>query len=118
MAQFRFHTGTAPRKEGKTILQAASLFNQLLHRFPRNEFAALVRNHGAERSAKGVTCWTQFVSMLFCQLGRADFLREICSGLSCCLGKLVYLGIAKAPCRSTLSYANEHRRPIRRRRWC
>ena len=47
--------------------------------------------------------------MLFCQLGRADSLREICNGLSCCLGRLVHLGIAKAPCRSTLSYANEHR---------
>ncbi|WP_321474428.1 IS4 family transposase [uncultured Paludibaculum sp.] len=99
----------ATPKEGKTILQAASLFNQLLHHFPRNEFAALVKKHGAERSAKGFTCWTQFVSMLFCQLGRADSLREICNGLSCCLGKLVHLGIAKAPRRSTLSYANEHR---------
>ncbi|MGJ5819339.1 DUF4372 domain-containing protein [Paludibaculum fermentans] len=33
------------------MLQTASLFNQLLHRFPRNEFAALVKKHGAERSA-------------------------------------------------------------------
>jgi hypothetical protein len=47
--------------------------------------------------------------MLFCQLGRADSLREICNGLACCLGRLVHLGIAKAPRRSTLSYANEHR---------
>jgi hypothetical protein len=47
--------------------------------------------------------------MLFCQLGRADSLREICNGLGCCLGRLVHLGIAKAPRRSTLSYANEHR---------
>jgi hypothetical protein len=47
--------------------------------------------------------------MLFCQLGRADSLREICNGLGCCLGRLVHVGIAKAPCRSTLSYANEHR---------
>jgi len=38
-----------------------------------------------------------------------DSLREICNGLSCCLGKLVHLGIAKAPKKSTLSYANEHR---------
>jgi hypothetical protein len=43
------------------------------------------------------------------QLGRADSLRKICNGLACCLGRLVHLGIAKAPCRSTLSYANEHR---------
>lgn len=96
-------------KEGKTIVQAASLFNQLLQHFPRTEFAALVKQHDAEHAAKGFTCWTQFVSMLFCQLGRADSLREICNGLSCCVGRLVHLGIAKAPCRSTLSYANEHR---------
>jgi hypothetical protein len=96
-------------KEGKTIVQVASLFNQLLQHFPRTEFAALVKKHGAEHAAKGFTCWTQFVSMLFCQLGRADSLREICNGLACCLGRLVHLGIAKAPCRSTLSYANEHR---------
>ena len=85
------------------------MFNQLLQHFPRTEFATLVKKHGGERAAKGFTCWTQFVSMLFCQLGRADSLREICNGLSCCLGRLVHLGIAKAPCRSTLSYANEHR---------
>jgi hypothetical protein len=47
--------------------------------------------------------------MLFCQLARADSLREICGGLSCCLGKLVHLGVGKAPKKSTLSYANEHR---------
>lgn len=91
------------------MVQAASLFNQLLQHFPRTEFAALVKKHKAEHGAKGFTCWTQLVSMLFCQLGRADSLREICSGLACCVGRLVHLGIAKAPCRSTLSYANEHR---------
>jgi hypothetical protein len=68
-----------------------------------------VKKHDAERAAKGFTCWTQFVAMLFCQLGRADSLRDICNGLACCLGRLVHLGIAKAPSRSTLSYANEHR---------
>ena len=91
------------------MVQVASLFNQLLHHFPRLEFGTLVQKHKAERAAKGFDCWTQFVSMLFCQLGHADSLREICNGLSCCLGKLVHLGIAKAPNKSTLSYANEHR---------
>jgi len=91
------------------MVQVASLFNQLLHHFPRLEFASLVKKHKAERAAKGFDCWTQFVAMLFCQLGHADSLREICNGLSCCLGKLVHLGIAKAPNKSTLSYANQHR---------
>ncbi len=46
--------------------------------------------------------------MLFCQLGRAKSLREICGGLACGEGKLSHLGIT-APKRSTLAYANEHR---------
>ena len=91
------------------MVQVASLFNQLLYHFPRLEFAALVKKHRAEGAAKGFNCWTQFVAMLFCQRGHADSLREICNGLSCCLGKLVHLGIAQAPNKSTLSYANEHR---------
>ena len=98
-----------PHKEGKAIIQVASLFNQLLQHFPRTEFASLVKKNDAERCAKGFGCWTQLVSMLFCQLAHADSLREICNGLGCCLGKLVHLGIAKAPNKSTLSYANEHR---------
>lgn len=96
-------------EEGNPIVQAASLFNQLLQHFPRMEFGALVKKHNAERCAKGFSCWSQLVSMLFCQLAHADSLREICNGLGCCLGKLVHLGIGKAPNKSTLSYANEHR---------
>ena len=91
------------------MVLSASLFNQLLHHFPRLEFAALVKKHKAERASKGFSCWTQFVSMLFCQLAHADSLREICNGLACCTGKLVHLGIKDAPNKSTLSYANANR---------
>src|SRR5215813_7177502 len=72
---------TSPTRRAQTIGQAASLLNQLLQHFPRTEFAALVKKHSAEHAAKGFGCWTQFVAMLFCQLGRADSLREICNGL-------------------------------------
>lgn len=91
------------------MVKVASLFSQLLHHVPRSEFARLVARHRAEYDAKGFSCWTQFVAMMFCQLARADSLREICHGLSCCLGKLVHLGVARAPSKSTLSYANAHR---------
>jgi len=47
--------------------------------------------------------------MLFCQLGGAKSLREICGGLAASEGKLRHLGLPEAPPRSTLSYANEHR---------
>ena len=95
--------------EGNVVTRCASLFSQLLEQFPRDEFARLVKKHHAERHAKGFTCWTQFVSMLFCQVARTDSLREICNGLACCLGKLAHLGVSKAPNKSTLSYANGHR---------
>jgi hypothetical protein len=91
------------------MVQAMSLFNQLLRHFPSLEFAALVKKHSAERAAKGFGCRTQLVAMLFCQLAHADSLREIGNGLACCLGKLVHLGIDVAPNKSTLAYANQHR---------
>jgi hypothetical protein len=47
--------------------------------------------------------------MLFCQLGGAKSLREICGGLAASEGKLRHLGLPQAPARSTLAYANEHR---------
>jgi hypothetical protein len=91
------------------MIKISSLFSQLLQEVPRGEFAALVKEHNAEYGAKGFTCWTQFVAMLFCQMARADSLREICNGLACCLGKLIHLGIKTSPKKSTLSYANAHR---------
>lgn len=91
------------------MVQTASLFNQLLHHFPRTEFGALVKKTKAERHARGFTCWGQFVAMLFCQLAQADSLRLICNGLSCCLGKLKHLGISEAPSKSGLAYANRKR---------
>jgi hypothetical protein len=91
------------------MVRSAILFSQLLKQIPRPLFAELVMKHQAERNAKGFTCWCQFVSMLFCQLARADSLREITNGLACCLGKLRHLGLGKSPNKSSLSYANQHR---------
>jgi hypothetical protein len=90
------------------MFKNSSLFNQILHLFDRNDFLRQVHKHKAEHKAKGFTCWQQFVSMLFCQFGRANSLSEITKGLATCAGKLVHLGIT-APKKSTLAYANEHR---------
>jgi hypothetical protein len=87
----------------------ASVFCQLLQVFSRVRFAQLVKKHGTEHGSKGFSSWTQFVAMLFCHLAQAKSLREICDGLRSCEGRLIHLGIAKSPSRSTLSYANEHR---------
>ncbi len=81
----------------------------MLQLFSRAEFERAVVEHRAERHARGFSCWGQFVAMLFCHLGRAQSLREICGGLAASEGKLRHLGLPDAPKRSTLAYANEHR---------
>jgi hypothetical protein len=87
----------------------ASCFAQVLSLVDRNDFARAVIDHNAEHAAKGFSCWDQFTSMMFCQMGGANSLREICGGLATAMGKLVHMGMKEAPRRSTLSYANEHR---------
>jgi hypothetical protein len=84
------------------------MFSQLLKLIPRTDFERIVRQTGAEYRSKGLSSWSQFVAMLFCQLGRAHSLREIEGGLRSCEGKLAHLGI-EVPARSSLSYANGHR---------
>ncbi|HLH09287.1 MAG TPA: IS4 family transposase [Terriglobales bacterium] len=91
------------------MLRVSSIFSQMLQLFSRAEFERAVIEHRAERHARGFTCWGQFVAMLFCHLGRAQSLREICGGLRATEGKLRHLGLPDAPKRSTLAYANEHR---------
>jgi hypothetical protein len=90
------------------VKASCSMFSQVLKLIPRLEFQQIVKETAAEYRAKGVSSWSQFVAMLFCQFGRAHSLREIEGGLKSCEGKLKHLGI-EAPVRSSLSYANRHR---------
>ena len=87
----------------------SSLFSQLLLLVNRHQFARRVKECCAEKAAKGFSCWSQFVAMMFCQLAQAKSLREIIDGLACCEGKLNHLGLQEGPKRSTLSYANSKR---------
>lgn len=91
------------------MVKHASLFSQLIAIIDRKKFHELVYRHNSERFAKKFNSWEHFVSMLFCQLGQAKSLREICGGLACCMGKLKHIGMKTAPNKSTLSYANAHR---------
>lgn len=91
------------------MVRTGSCFAQVLSMVDRYGFDRIIRKMDAERGAKGFRSWDQFVAMLFCQLGSADSLREICGGLSTALGRMVHLGLKEAPKRSTLAYANAHR---------
>lgn len=89
--------------------RVSSIFAQLLQLFPRGKFQEEVNRWQAERHSRGFSSWGQFVAMLFCQVGQAKSLREICNGLMAIEGKLKHLGVASPPNKSTLAYANQHR---------
>jgi len=90
-------------------MKVCSIFSQILKLFSRGGFEQAVKQHKAERTRGVSRVGASFMAMLFCQLGRAHSLREICGGLACCEGHVKHLGVPVAPKRSTLAYANEHR---------
>ena len=50
------------------MVSVASLFAQVLSLISRRGSSRAVRNRDAEKTAKGFSCWDQFVAMLFCRL--------------------------------------------------
>lgn len=91
------------------VQRFCSVFYQILKLVPRTEFQQLVDRHGSDRRSKGFSSWSQFVAMIFCQLGRAQSLREIEQGLASSEGRLQQLGVDRGAKRTTLAYANAHR---------
>ena len=87
----------------------SSLFSQVLGFVDRRRFAKAVQKHRAERYSKGFRSWDQFVAMTFAQFAQCSSLREISSGLASAVGKLRHVDLDRAPSRSTLAYANQHR---------
>jgi hypothetical protein len=75
----------------------------------RENFNKNARKRLADKGSKGFSSWDLMVAMMYLQLAQAKSLREIEYGLKGCVGKLRHLGMAEAPKRSTLSYANAHR---------
>jgi len=94
------------------VTRVCSIFSQILQLIPRLEFESAVRQHNAERHSRGFNSWGQFIAMLFCQLGHAKSLREICGGLAASEGKLKDMSEVVAHCCGLLS--NSHHRIIAR----
>lgn len=91
------------------MFKGTSLFAQIVSVVDRAGFQRIVSKYHADKHSKGFSCWDQCVSMLYCHLAQAASLREICGGLATVTGKILHLGLHRAPKRTTLAYANEHR---------
>jgi len=85
-----------------------SVFHQLLKQIPWAEFDALVNRHGADAGVRRLPTKTQFIALLYSQLGGTSSLRETVNGLRSHAARLYHLGV-RPVCRSTLADANAQR---------
>ena len=90
-------------------MKNSHIFSQILQHIDWDTFSAIVTKHKGNKAAKGITCRSQFIMMLFAHVAGFDSLREICQGMETQGGHLNHMGIEKIPKKSSLSYANQHR---------
>jgi hypothetical protein len=62
------------------LTRVSSIFSQILQLIPRLEFEPAVRQHQAERHARGFSSWGQFIVMLLCQLGMPSRCAKFAAG--------------------------------------
>ncbi len=87
-----------------------TLLAQLLQLVDRELVDKLISKHNANKHSKGIGSWSHLLSMIFLQLSGCSSLRDVCNGLRSTTGNINHLGALRAPCRSSLSYLNKHRK--------
>jgi hypothetical protein len=86
-----------------------SIFSQIIRLIPRDIIHKNVDEHDSDYKSKGINSWTHLVSMLYCQFGNCQSIRDISFGLRSATGNLSHLGVSRAPSKSSISYINAHR---------
>jgi len=86
-----------------------TLFSQIVKLLPRNKFDSLVSKYNTDKGTKGISSWAHFISMMFCHIGHAGSVRDISNGLRSITGNINHLGFNRVPCKSSMSYINQHR---------
>ena len=89
--------------------QGKYVFNQVISFLSQHEFKQRVDEFKGDRGVKKLSCWQQFLTMVFGQLGKRESLRDICLCLAAHRMKLYHLGLSDAVKRATLQEANEIR---------
>ena len=79
------------------------IFKQIMNLIDGFDLKGLILKHNSDYYYKAYKTRTQLITMLFGILSRCDSMTEICEGLRALGGKLNYLGLEKAPAKSTAS---------------
>src|SRR6266576_3233566 len=86
-----------------------TVFSQLLQHLPHKQFQKCVARYGGDSYVKSLSCWDQFLAMVFAQLTYRESLRDIEACLRSIGGKRYHMGFRSTIARSTLADANESR---------
>jgi hypothetical protein len=100
-----------PPVGGKGLFMHAGqiVLGQFLALVSRWQFRRCVERYHGNRRVRRLTCWDQFVVMVFAQLTFRESLRDIVTCLRSMDRKLFHAGLQATVARSTLAEANEHR---------
>lgn len=85
-----------------------TIFNQMLQLNSRYDFQKCVDRYNGDHRIRTLSCWDQYIHLLYAQTSSRDSLRDIENGTSSVKEKLYHLG-SKPIKRSTLSDANNKR---------
>jgi len=85
-----------------------TIFRQMLNIISRLDFERIVNKHNGNHRVRTLTCWDQYVHLIFGQFGNRHSLRDIVHSSNSQINKLYHLG-SKTVKRSTLADANNKR---------
>ena len=85
------------------------VFAQLVAFLDRSKFNRIVAKYSGDRYVKHLTCWNQFLAMMFGQLANRESLRDLIVALEAHHSKCYHLGMGKNISKSSLARANQDR---------
>ena len=86
------------------------VFAQLIEFLNNDKFRRLVDKYDRNRYVKHLTCWNQFLTLMFGQLCNRESLRDVIVALEAHQSKCYHLGLGRKPiAKTTLATANQNR---------
>ena len=91
------------------MFQDKFVFAQLVAFLNRSKFNRIVTKYNGDKYVKHLTCWNQFLAMMFGQLSNRESLRDLIVALEAHHSKCYHLGMGKNVSKSSLARANQDR---------
>lgn len=97
------------KQDTNKFLSGQPIIAQLMSLVPAQVFDKAVCDTKSDRYYKQMKSKDHFICLFYAVLTRNSSLREVCKNITLIAKKLLYVGLKKLPCRSTLSDANNKR---------